>query len=265
MTAALDRRARPLGAVPLRPRAPAGAAAARAPQRGATAAGGAARRARLAARRGDHHRLVHRRRHDRRVDPAARAPRISARSTSSCSRATRPTTRGSAARLRDARRPDVDGVLPIVSLDAAAVSTASGELRSSPRSQVVAVDFGDARALRRRRARDRDERPDAAARPRGGHERSRAGAPSSRRRRDRRLRLRPRRRTCSSTACCRGAGSPASRLGEQQESRNVLVSPGDLRRDRGAVAVAAAGSPTRRRSYAVAVSNRGGVEGGVGR
>ena len=58
-----------LAPVPLDPRPPAGAASPRGAQRHAAAARGLARRARLAARRGDHHGLRGRRRHDGRVDP----------------------------------------------------------------------------------------------------------------------------------------------------------------------------------------------------
>lgn len=50
-------------------------------------------------------------------------------------------------RLRSIRSRDVDGVLPIATLQAAAVSAASGELRTAPRSQVVYVDFPTARTF----------------------------------------------------------------------------------------------------------------------
>src|SRR5919109_1282114 len=45
------------------------------------------------------------------------------------------------------RSSSVDGVLPIATLDAAAVSGASGEVLTAPRSQVIMVDFRAARAF----------------------------------------------------------------------------------------------------------------------
>ena len=91
-------------------RAPAGVAPARVQERGPASARSGARRARLAARRGDHHRIRRRRRHDGRVDQAGgpHAPRSDRRarhrrgappsrrsSSACCGRSSRETSTGS--------------------------------------------------------------------------------------------------------------------------------------------------------------------------
>ncbi|HEX6702782.1 MAG TPA: hypothetical protein VF101_18795, partial [Gaiellaceae bacterium] len=50
-------------------------------------------------------------------------------------------------RLGPARSGQIDGVLPLARLDAAAVSSSSGTLRTAPHSQVVMVDFAAARGF----------------------------------------------------------------------------------------------------------------------
>ena len=146
MTAALILVVARLAAVHRDPRAPPGAAPARAQERRPTAARSGSRRARLAARRGDHHRIRRGRRHDGRVDQAGRphAPRPDRRarhasgvppsrrsSSGCCGRSSRETSTASSRSRRS--RPQSPAPGPRV--------------RTAPRSQLLSVDFEQARAF----------------------------------------------------------------------------------------------------------------------
>ena len=164
-----------LRALRLHPGAAARPAPACASQRHAAAARGRARRARLAARRGDHHGLAHRRRHDERVDPAGHADasrpdrraRVSPRPRRAAGAAAGAPARrrracGRRARLRDhRRRRHLDRA-------ARAVGAALAACRRRLRRRAT---------LRRRPRRDGDLRLEPRARLRGRQQRSRAGAP----------------------------------------------------------------------------------------
>jgi putative ABC transport system permease protein len=152
---------------------------------------------------------------------------------------------------------DIDGILPLATLDAAATSTGA-HVRAVPRSQVIGVDFGAANRFGRDPAATGISGPTPAL----GH-----AAITADLARD--LDLRPGDRVAVYAYGTRTVllvdrllprrGIAGFSLGAEQESRNVLVSPATFDRIN---AVTGVGAPA---SWPIAVSNRGGVEGGVGR
>ena len=209
------------------PRAPAGAATARAQERRPATARSSSRRARLAARRGDHHRIGRRRRHDGRVDQAGRphAPRSDRRARhrrGACRTDAAPAGAAAARVGRHRRCPRVrhdrgrgHGTGPRVS-HRAALAAAVGRLRAArafggdagatgiagatPGLGQAAITADVARALRSARA---------------------ARSPSTRTGSGRR---------CSSTVSCPAAASPGSGSAPSRR-RTTCSSRRDVRRD----------------------------------
>ncbi len=158
-------------------------------------------------------------------------------------------------------RRDVDGVVPLVSLDAAVVSTNRGVVRSAPTAQVIAVDFAQARGF----GGDPDETGISGPTPASDHAAITADL-------GKRLHVRPgdmidvyaygRSTHLFVDRLLPRRGIAGFSLGRGLESFNVLVSP-----DVFSVVAAPSRWPSSRASapprYVVAVSNRGGVEAGA--
>jgi putative ABC transport system permease protein len=164
-------------------------------------------------------------------------------------------------RLRHLPRSDVDGVLPIATLDASVTaSKPDGSMLTAPRSQVIGVDFAAARSF--------GGDPDATGMPAGPTPDNVHAAITS----DLAHALDVK-RDDEIVISAYGAhtllfvgdilprrGIAGFWLGPEQEARNVLVSPRVFDEIRTTVTLSAA-PPT----FGVLVSNRGGVEAGVDR
>lgn len=151
----------------------------------------------------------------------------------------------------------VDGVLPLASFDAATTAGRGGSLRTAPNSQVIGFDFEAAHAFGGDPAATGVSSPT----PRPGHAaigedlaRALTVAPGSRI--DVYAYGHPRTLIVDRVLSRRGLAGFSLR--NEQESRNVLVAPATFE---SMVKLGAGGAPPAR---FVAVSNRGGVESGVG-
>jgi len=162
-------------------------------------------------------------------------------------------------RLQQLPRKNVDGVLPISTLDAAVTAYRHGRVRSAPHSQVIGVDLAAARAF--------GGEPDATGMPATAPKRNDVAITADL---ARALGIRPHdlidiNAYGSRTEVVVGAvlprrGIAGFSLAQQQESRNVIVPDWMFDSIRGTSSAYAA-PPT----MAVLVSNRGGVESGVDR
>ena len=175
--------------------------------------------------------------------------------------------------LVSAREPRRAGAAPPRAAAARARTTSTGcsrSRRSTPPSRRPARASSRRRARRwsrstsKQRARfggDTDATGvsgrDAAARPRRDQHRPRPRARGRPRATDRRPRLRAPDRSSSSTGSCRAAGSPGS---GSAPSRRRTTSSSRRGRSTGSAPAAGAASPP---TWAIAVSNRGGVESGA--
>jgi putative ABC transport system permease protein len=152
---------------------------------------------------------------------------------------------------------DIDGVLPLATLDAATTSI-GGHIRAVPRSQVIGVDFGTASRF----GRDPSATGISGPTPPTGHA---AITDDLARALDVRAGGRVAvfaygtRTTLLVDRILPRRGVAGFSLGPDPESRNVLVSP--LTFDRIAAGTGSGAPP----AWTIAISNRGGVESGVGR
>jgi putative ABC transport system permease protein len=157
------------------------------------------------------------------------------------------------------RMPSIDGVLPIATMQAGVTARVAGEVTAAPRSQVIAVDFAAGHGF------GRDPRATGLPpqTPGPGHAAITTDLSGT-------LGVGPGDRievTAYGTQTVLAVdrilprrGIAGFNLGPEQDSRNVLVSFSTFDRIRGKSAIVGA-PPT----WAVLVSNRGGVESGVGR
>jgi putative ABC transport system permease protein len=159
--------------------------------------------------------------------------------------------------LQPIARGSIDGILPFATLDAATTSTGR-HILAVPRSQVIGVDFGSARRF----GGDPHATGMSGPTPPPGH----AAITNDL---ARALQIRVGERVAIFAYGTRTAlvvdrilprrGVAGFWLGADQESRNVLVSPQTF--DRIAAGTGSGAPP----SWSIAVSNRGGIESGVGR
>jgi putative ABC transport system permease protein len=162
-------------------------------------------------------------------------------------------------RLQQLPRQDVDGVLPISTMDAGVTAYRSGYVRAAPHAQVVGVDFAAARRF--------GGDPKATGMPAHAPQRADVAITGDLAKALSVKQGDPIDVNAYGTRTMLFVGSILPRrgiagfwLGQEQESRNVIV-PSWMFEDIRGTASPYAAPPT----MAVLVSNRGGVESGVGR